>query len=200
MKQGRVSSAMVLSGDLYWSNRSALSATAWMTGSLRMRRGGWVDGRCGRPGRHLLAAFLATAAKLPSLLRALDANQCAARRPRAGRFRGMLDHRRFGPPGLRRGRFVPFRRPGLGSDYRYGAGGRVSVPAAVHAFGCLVRTVARLPDHGAVQLSPGPLAGAMVPPIGRTRLVMAPNNEMVVVPIKVVVEPCSQAPNPRRMR
>ena len=152
-----------------------------------MTGGGWT--RCRRSGSDLLAAFLAATAELPGFMRALDANQCAARRPRVGRFHGMLDDRRFGPPDLRRWRFVPFRRLGLGSEHRYSAGRRVRVPPAIQASGCQVCTVARLPNDGAVQLGPGTLAGAMRPPIGWTRLVMTPNDDVVIVPIKVVVEP-----------
>ena len=150
---------------------------------------GWSSGRCRWSGGNLLAAFLAATAELPGFMRALDANQCAARRPRVGRFHRMLDNRRFGPPDLRRWRFASFRRLGLALDYSYRAPHRVRSPATIQAFGCQVGTVARLPDDRAVQLGPGTLAGSMRPPIGWTRLVVTPDDEVMIVPIKVVVEP-----------
>jgi hypothetical protein len=61
--------------------------------------------------------------------------------------------------------------------------------AAVEALGGQNGTAARLPDGGAAQLDPGTFAGTTRPPTGRTRLIMAPDDEVVIVPIKVVVEP-----------
>jgi hypothetical protein len=93
-----------------------------------MRRGGWTGGRRRRSGGDLLAAFLAATAELPGFMRASDANKCAARRPRVGRFHRMLGDRRFGPPDLRSWRFASFRRLGLVSDYGYLAANRGARP------------------------------------------------------------------------
>ena len=170
-------------------------------------------GRRQRSGYSLLAAFLATGAELLGLMGTLDSNQRAAGGPRTGRFRRMLDDHRCGLPDKRRRSFAPFGR--MLDDYRWGptesrCRGFVSlhrlglapgyndravdlarVVAAVQALGGQNGTISRLPDGGAGQLDPGPFAGATGPPIGWTRLGMTPGDEVVIVPIKVVVEPCA---------
>src|SRR5271169_27886 len=101
----------------------------------------------------------------------------------------MLDDHWFRPT-HRRGRcFASFRWSGLAPECSYRVAGRAGGITAVQALGGRTGTVARVPDGGMSQLYPGPFTGATRPPIGRTRLVMAPNDEVVVVPIKVVVEP-----------
>ena len=77
----------------------------------------------------------------------------------------------------------------MAADYRYCAvAGRMGI-AAVEARGHPIGTVARAPDSGMGQLHPGTLAGATRPPISRTRLGMAPDDKMMIVPIKIMVEP-----------
>ena len=101
----------------------------------------------------------------------------------------MLDDHRCGLPDLRRRGLVPFHRPGLAPGYNCRAVDLARVVAAVKALGSHSRTVGRLPDGGVGQLHPGTFAGAAIPPIGRTRPGMAPDDEVMIVPIKVVVEP-----------
>src|ERR1035441_4184545 len=104
----------------------------------------------------------------------------------------MLDDHGRWPPDNRRRHLVVLRGPGLAPDYRYRAvDGRRGI-AAVEALGNPSGTVARVPDSGMGQLHPGTLARATRPPISRTRLGMAPDDEMVIVPIKIMVEPQAQ--------
>src|ERR1017187_7942466 len=101
----------------------------------------------------------------------------------------MLDDHWFGSPCWGRRGGLSFRRPGRAPGYVYrpvDLGGGI---AAVEALGGHSGTVARLPDGGVGQLDPGTFAGATRPPISRTRLAVAPDDEVVIVPIKVVVEP-----------
>src|ERR1019366_6419217 len=141
-----------------------------------------MDGRRRRPGCSLLAAFLATRAELLGLMRTLDANKRGVSRPRGGRCSRMLDDRRCRLPGRR-------RRPGLATNYRYPAADWWRGIPAVKASGRWTGTVAGSPDGGVGQLCPGTLTGTMRPPVRRTRLTMAPHDEVVVAPIKVVIEP-----------
>src|ERR1035437_382111 len=149
-----------------------------------------MRGRRRRSGDSRLAAFLAAAADLFGLARALDPNQCAAGRPRTGCFRLMLNNHRFGPPRRWRWSFASFRRPGLSADYSNRALDRSRVVAAVHAPGGRTGTIARLPDGGVGRLDARTLTGTARPPIGWARLIVAPDDEVVIVPIEVVVKPC----------
>src|SRR5664279_2549948 len=122
-------------------------------------------------------------------MRTLDPNQRAAGRSRAGRFRRMLDDHWFRPTHRRGRRFASFRWSGLAPDRSYRVAGRARGIAAVEALGGDSGMGARLPNGRVGHLHPRPFARATRPPIGRTRLVMAPDDEVVIVPIKVVVEP-----------
>jgi len=161
-----------------------------------MRGRGWMGGRCRRSGYSRLAAFLAAAAKLLGLMGTLDPNQRAVGWPRAGRIRqpGLApdySYRAVDRCGAGWSRAGRFRRPRLASGYSYRAADRARVPAPVEALSGRTGMVARLPDGGMGQLYPGTFAGATIPPIGRTRLVTAPADEVVIATIKVEVEPCA---------
>src|ERR1035437_7028008 len=82
------------------------------------------------------------------------------------------------------------RRPGLTADYSNRALDRSRVVAAVHAPGGRTGTIARLPDGGVGRLDARTLTGTARPPIGWARLIVAPDDEVVIVPIEVVVKPC----------
>ena len=84
---------------------------------------------------------------------------------------------------------MSFRRPVLVLDYSYRAVDLGSGIAAIEAPGSHNGTAGRSPDGGTGQFDPGTFVGATRPPIGRARLAMAPDNDVVVAPIKVVVEP-----------
>src|ERR1019366_999863 len=89
-------------------------------------------------------------------------------------------------PTRRRGRcFASFRWSGLAPDCSYRAADRARGITAVEALGGASGTVARLPDGGVGHFHPRPFTRAMRPPIGRARLVTAPDDEVVIVPIKI---------------
>src|ERR1035437_1564612 len=125
-------------------------------------------------------------------MRTLDPNQRAAGRPGGRRVRRMLDDHWFRPT-HRRGRgFAAFRWSGLAPDCSYRAADRARGITAAEAPGGDSGTVARLPDGCVGHCHARPSTRAMRPPIGRARLVTAPDDEVVIVPIKIVVEPGAQ--------
>ena len=142
-----------------------------------------------RRARHSLPALLAAVAELLRVMRALDADERAAGRTLVRRLRGMRwgygmrRRRRLRPSNGRRGGFVMLNVRWL--DHRMGW---VSlVPAVNVARWRNSRVIVRLPDDDVLDLFVSAFGRAARPPIGRTRVIVAPHNEIVIVPIEIVV-------------
>ena len=164
--------------------------------------------RLGRPGG--LAAFLAASAGRAGVPRTLDPGKSAGRLVRSGRCRWMFDnhwslvtfhwvlfhgafdwmfHRTFDWAFDVRFGSVFDRMFDVRFDWmfdRAGGGNRfvMSPPATVDPHD---RPVVRLP-HGDRRFV-GTLAGATDPPIMRARVVVIPHNNMMIVPIEIVIKP-----------
>ena len=81
-------------------------------------------------------------------------------------------------------------RTGLPWQPRVPVIGNTPAPVATMNHNC-ARIIARMPDRRVTRV---PLTWRLMPPIGRTRMVVTPDNDMVVPPVKIAIQPQPNRP------